>query len=207
MSSSKSGDAQNNAPDLNLLGEQVTIHPAGYVQSPVGGHEGYEQHLVGHMARFRKSPFDFLREVNLYASGGGWEAYEDVIGQPTFYNGFTEKMKAKVMSQPSLKRRIETLACHRGKVEDEEGLFGEDDGRLRRKLKRQKAIEGSLQEVAGKMLDEMICKMESKWFIRGACYLCMQLLTRAYHQGGDAYFRKVPHFRELGLTSDRNTCL
>jgi len=29
----------------------------------------------------------------------------------------------------------------------------------------------------------MICKMESKRFIRGASYMCTQLLTRAYHQG------------------------
>ncbi|KJF60279.1 acyltransferase [Coccidioides immitis RS] len=33
------------------------------------------------------------------------------------------------------------------------------------------------------MIDNMICKMESKTFIRGAYYLCTQLLTRAYHQG------------------------
>lgn len=29
----------------------------------------------------------------------------------------------------------------------------------------------------------MICKMDSKYFIRGAYYFATQLLTRAYHQG------------------------
>jgi hypothetical protein len=32
-------------------------------------------------------------------------------------------------------------------------------------------------------VDNMICKMENKTFIRGAYYFATQLLTRAYHQG------------------------
>lgn len=137
------------------------------------------------MARFRESPFDFLREVSLHVSGTGWRAYNDVIGQPIFYSGFTEKMKARVMEVPMLKRRIGQLAHDRVEFEDKQGLFGDDDGRLRRKAKRQGEIEDSLHKVTAKMTDGMICKMESKWFIRSGYYLCTQLLTRAYHQGED----------------------
>lgn len=187
MSDIKSGEARTPPPDLDILGDQVTIHPAGYVQPPAVGREGEERNLVGHMARFRESPFDFLREVSLHVSGTGWRAYDDVVGQPIFYNGFSEKMKAKVMRVPLLRNRIEQLARDRVDVEERKGLFGEDDGRHRRKAKRQEEIETSLREVVGKMTDDMICKMESKRFIRGAYYLCTQLLTRAYHQGEQTY--------------------
>ena len=207
MSDPKPSSARNSAPDLDILGDQVTIHPAGYVQPPVVGDGGQERNLVEHMARFRESPLDFLREVSLHVSGIGWRAYDDVIGQPIFYSGFTENMKAKVMKVPLLKRRIEQLACNRVEVEDEQGLFGDDDGRLRRKLKRQEEIEISLREVAGKMTDGMICKMESKRFIRGAYYMCTQLLTRAYHQGEDSSITTGP----LSLSTEsgfrRYTCL
>ncbi len=184
MSNPRPSGARNSAPDLDILGDQVTIHPAGYVQPPALGRQGEEQNLVEHMARFRDSPFDFLREVSLHVSGAGWRAYDDVIGQPIYYSGFTENMKAKVMSVPLLKTRIERLSSNRVDVEDKQGLFGDDDGRLRRKMERRGEIENSLREVAAKMTDDMICKMESKRFIRGAYYLATQLLTRAYHQGG-----------------------
>lgn len=176
MSDPKTGrDLRDSAPDLDILGDQVTIHPAGYVQPPAALQEGKEQNLVEHMARFRESPFDFLREVSLHVSGIGWRSYDDVLGQPTFYNGFSEKMKEDVMRTPLLRTRIEQLASRRVEVEEKQGHFGDDDGRLRRTSKRQDEIERSLREVAGKMTDNMICKMESKRFIRGAYYMCTQV--------------------------------
>lgn len=183
MSITKPRRPQEPAPDLDILGDQVTIHPAGYVEPPSAGHEGQERNLVEHMARFRESPFDFLREVSLHVSGSGWRAYDDVIGQPIFYNGFTDHMKAAVMRTPMLKRRIEELAMKRVEVEDGQGLLGEGDFRDRRKLKRKNEIEASLREVAESLTDGMICKLEYKSVIRGAYYVCTQLLTRAYHQG------------------------
>jgi hypothetical protein len=63
-------------------------------------------------------------------------------------------------------------------------VLGKRDGvnGVRREQRRQE-IEQSLQELCEKWTSDMICKMESKSFIRGAYYLCTQLLTRAYHQG------------------------
>ena len=183
MSITKPRRPQDSAPDLDILGDQVTIHPAGYVEPPSAAHEGQERNLVEHMARFRESPFDFLREVSLHVSGSGWRAYDDVIGQPIFYNGFTDYMKAAVMRTPMLKRRIEELASKRVEVEDGQGLLGETDSRDKRKSKRKSEIEESLQEVAENLTDGMICKLEYKSVIRGAYYVCTQLLTRAYHQG------------------------
>ncbi|KAL8796185.1 MAG: hypothetical protein Q9195_001518 [Heterodermia aff. obscurata] len=183
MSITKPRRPQDSAPDLDILGDQVTIHPAGYVEPPSSGREGQERNVVEHMVRFRESPFDFLREVSLHVSGSGWRAYEDVIGQPIFYNGFTDFMKSAIMQTPMLKKRIEELALKRVEAEDIQGLLGDGDSRDRRKTRRKEELEESLQEVAEKLTDGMICKLEYKSVIRGAYYICTQLLTRAYHQG------------------------
>ena len=82
-----------------------------------------------------------------------------------------------------LRRRIEDLAAKRVEVEEKQGLLGKGDERIRRAAQRREDITLSLEEVAADLTDRMIFKPESKRFIRGAYYLCTQLLTRAYHQG------------------------
>ena len=82
-----------------------------------------------------------------------------------------------------LRRRIEDLASKRVGVEETQGLLGGGDERIRKAAQRREEIVLSLQEVAADLTDRMIFKPESKRFIRGAYYLCTQLLTRAYHQG------------------------
>ena len=171
------------APDLEILGDQVTLHEASYVEPVFRSQDGPERNLVEHMARFRESPLDFLKEVSLHVSGTGWRAYDDFIGQPIFYNGFSENMVNAVMSKPLLKAKIEQLAEKRAEVEEQEGLFGNGRSRSKRRMERKEEIVASLREVATDLTDRMICKMESRRFIRGAYYLCTQLLTRAYHQG------------------------
>lgn len=184
------------APDLDILGDQITIHPTGYVE-PSSKNEGQERNLVEHMARFRDSPLDFLREVSLHVSGQGWRAYEDVVGQPIFYSGFSENMRAMVLRTPMLKRQVEVLATRRVEEEEKQGLLGEEKDRYRNKIRRKTEIESSLQEVAADLTNSMICKMESKRFIRSAYYLCTQLLTRAYHQGIHVSSEEVLRLRSV----------
>ena len=186
MHVSKSPSSPGSAPDLEILGDQVTLHPSGYVEPLHPASGSSERNLVEHMARFRESPLDFLRDISLHVSGTGWRAYDDFIGQPIFYSGFSENMKTAVMRTPMLQRRIRELAERRVQVEEAEGLLGVDMRKKRRRSKRREEIEMSLKEVAWDLTDSMICKMESKRFIRGAYYLATQLLTRAYHQG-------IPH--------------
>ncbi|MCJ1429713.1 hypothetical protein MMC29_007628 [Sticta canariensis] len=186
----------NSAPDLEILGDQVTIHPGGYVEPPAARNSA-ERNLVEHMVRFRESPLEFLREVSLHVSGAGWRAYDDVVGQPIFYNGFSEKMKAAVLRTPLLKQRIRELAQRRVDVEATQGLLEGGGERKRISLQRLKEIEKDLQEVADKLTDAMICKMESKHFIRGAYYLATQLLTRAYHQGIHVSSEEVLRLRSV----------
>lgn len=93
-------------------------------------------------------------------------------------------MIAAVLSTPILQQRIKELADKRIEVEEKAGLLKKDDLLYAaKKAQRKAAIEQSLQELSEKWTGDMICKMESKSFIRGAYYMCAQLLTRAYHQG------------------------
>ena len=183
MSDSKQS-APSQAPDLEILGDQVTLHPSGYVE-PLNASP--ERNLVEHMTRFSESPFDFLRDLSLYVSGSGWRAYDHYIGQPVFYKGFTDNMRANVMSNPMLKKQIDTLAEQRAAVEADSGLLGNNGSSVADKTKRRNLrkaeLRHDLEEVAEGLIDNMICKMENKRFIRFAYYTATQLLTRAYHQG------------------------
>lgn len=186
MPSGKASTAPASAPDLEILGDQITIHPGGYGEPAPASNEAPERNLVEHMVRFREAPLEFLREVSLHVSGTGWRAYDDFIGQPIFYRGFSDQMKAAVLRTPMLKNRIESLASQRVEFEEVQGILREhvmEPG----KMKRKQEIEKSLQEVASNWTDAMICKLESKAFIRGAYYLATQLLTRAYHQGTNSF--------------------
>jgi hypothetical protein len=173
------------APDLEIVGTQVTIHPTGFTGGPQDQDDGVsERNLVQNMARFRENPFEFLREVGLFVSGTGWRAYDSAIGQPIFYPGFSEHMKALVLACPLLQDKVTELAEARLAVEEMEGLLGVSGDAIRQgKCRRRSEIEGNLRDVVDTMMDNMISKMDSKWLIRSAYYMCTQLVTRAYHQG------------------------
>ncbi|KAH7050063.1 glycerol-3-phosphate acyltransferas-like protein [Macrophomina phaseolina] len=215
-SSSSSSSSASSAPDLSILGDQVSLHPTGYTgittQAALLGstqrQTSPDQNLVEGMARFRQSPLDFLRELSSHVSGSGWRSYDQVIGQPVFYSGFSEQMKARVVGNPMMRARIRELAAKRVEVEDvEEGRFGggDDKGeRLQRKERRRREIEAQLDEVVEGMADAMICKMESKRFIRGAYYFATQLLTRAYHQGIHVSSEEVLRLRAVAEKAEKD---
>ncbi|GAO17356.1 uncharacterized protein UV8b_00214 [Ustilaginoidea virens] len=187
----------SSAPDLQILGDEITLQPSGFVE-PERGQEGKEEALMHQFASFRTEPLQFLREVSLYVSGQGWRAYDNVVGQPVFYSGFSENMKSMVLSAPLLQKRIAELADNRVNVEVQEGLINQDDREFGvKRAQRRSALENGLQQVAEKMTDDMICKMESKTFIRGAYYMTTQLLTRAYHQGIHVSSEEVLRLRKV----------
>jgi hypothetical protein len=193
------------APDLSITADdQVHLHAAGYNESP-------ERAVINSMARFRTSPLDFLREISLHVSGTGWRSYDEIIGQPIFYSGFSEQMKNMVLSNPMLVAKVRELATKRVEVETEEGLLGEDVmlggegvGNADKKRKRRIQIEESLMEVSDTLTDQMICKMESKRFIRGAYFLATSLLTRAYHQGVHVSSEEVLRLRAVAEQAQKD---
>ncbi|KAK4454450.1 acyltransferase-domain-containing protein [Podospora aff. communis PSN243] len=189
----------DSAPDLRILGDEITLQPSGFV-----GGEGKEEALMKNMARFRSEPLQFLREVSLYVSGTGWRAYDDVIGQPIFYTGFSEHIKTQVVSATLLQTKISQLADARVAVEEREGLLNKHDKDFQTKRAQRRAvIIQSLQEVAEHLTDNMICKFESKTFIRGAYYVVAQLLLRAYHQGIHVSSEEVLRLRSVAEEAAR----
>ncbi|KAI9694087.1 MAG: hypothetical protein M1822_003358 [Bathelium mastoideum] len=204
---SSASSPDSSPPDISILGNQVAIHPSGYTESsaPLPDSQAEEQPLLERWARFRTSPFDFLREISVYISGDGWRSYDRVVGQPVFYSGFSENMKAMVLSNPMLRAKLSELAEGRVVVEEREGLFRTELGTINvaGREKRRKEVEKQLGEVAAEMTDSMICKMESKRFIRGAYYLVTQLLTRAYHQGIHVSAEEVLRLRSVAEQAAR----
>lgn len=200
--SSTSSTASTSAPDLSILGDQLSLHPTGYtgttdaLLSSTQAQTSPDQNLIAGISRFRNAPLDFLRELSSHVSGSGWRSYDNVVGQPVFYSGFSEQMKARVVGNAMMRQRIRELAATRVEVEDkEEGRFGpaeagREEERDQARERRRKEVEAQLEEVVEGMTDAMICKMESKRFIRGAYYFCTQILTRAYHQGGWTVFSR-----------------
>lgn len=206
---------RDSAPDLKILGDKITLQPSGYVEPPTSpaaaapAQRQEEEALMKHTAHFRSEPLQFLREVSLYVSGTGWRAYDNVIGQPIFYHGFSENMKNAVLSAPLLNARIADLAEKRIVIEENRGLFGDKTKNNSKeyqikKAQRRTVLEQGLREVAEKWTDEMICKFESKTFIRGAYYLVTQLLTRAYHQGIHVSSEEVLRLRQVAKQAEKN---
>lgn len=196
MASKKSPIPLSSAsPDLSILGDRLTIHPPVTTTTelpklPHSPESSPDQPLLQSYARFRSAPLDALREISLQFFSSGWRSYDTVVGQPVFYSGYSENMKSMVLDSPILKSRISQLAEQRVQAEAE-ALGQEALPRRKRQLEEQ------LTEVADLWTEQMICKMESKQFIRGAYYLATQLLTRAYHQGIHVNSEEVLHLRSV----------
>ncbi|KAI0403774.1 acyltransferase-domain-containing protein [Xylaria palmicola] len=194
---------RDSAPDLQILGDQITLQPRSYVETRrPDGHD--EEALMQNMARFRSEPLRFLREVSLYVSGTGWRAYDNFIGRPIYYSGFSEQMRNAVVSAPLLRARIAQLTDRRLAVEENEGWLRKSDKDYAvKRAHRRAVIESGIRDAAEKMTDDMICKFESKTFIRGAYYLVTQLLTRAYHQGIHVSSEEVLRLRKVAEEAER----
>ena len=175
-STPSSQSASSSSPSLSVSNSSS---PDDNANLPLDPSTAPEQPLLTSYARFRTAPFDFLRELSAHVSGTGWRSYDRICGQEIFYKGFSERMKSNILRNPKLVAKIRDLAARRVDVEIEQGLVSSEDAKSSRNVQ----LETQLTELAEQWSDGMICKMESKRFIRGAYYLCTQLLTRAYHQG------------------------
>lgn len=53
--------ARDSPPDLQILGDQITLQPSGFVQPPSSvTDDGKEEALMKHMARFRSEPLQYV---------------------------------------------------------------------------------------------------------------------------------------------------
>jgi hypothetical protein len=69
MADDRSGPPRDSAPDLRILGDEITLQPSGFVQPPAAElrAEDNEEALMQHMAHFRSEP---LRLVSPRLSPG-----------------------------------------------------------------------------------------------------------------------------------------
>jgi len=140
-----------------------------------------EQTLVSRMARFRKNPFNFAHEISLFIRGTDWRGYDDIVGQPAFYSGYTDRVKGATLNSAILHKKLDELTEIQLNKEEEECLLDESSLTFEQdKARRRDEIQSSLVRITSQMVDKMMCKMESKPFIRSAFYVVTQLLTRAY---------------------------
>ena len=185
------------APDLRILGDEVLLQPSG-VSEPSKARKTTshpkkhtsrsesEEQLLGHIARFRSNPFSFLREISLFITGTGWRGYENVIGPPIFHQGFSDNMKSNVLEHPMLQQCMHEMAEKWTDHIQRQGWFAPPERNPDHERDRKRWMDrnlGCYHDMVEIYLDKMICKMESKRFIRSAYYLTSQLLLRAYHQG------------------------
>ncbi|KPI36097.1 Glycerol-3-phosphate acyltransferase [Cyphellophora attinorum] len=143
--------------------------------------DGPDKSLVERMARFRKNPFNFAQELYLFVTGVGWRSYDRVIGQPCFYSGYTDNMKTMVMKSTILQKKLLDMTEARLRVEQEQNLLDADSPSYQQDREQRKIqIISDLVDITQDMLDNMLCKMENKIWLRTAYWGCTQLLTRAY---------------------------
>jgi hypothetical protein len=168
-----------------------------------------EHELLEPYASFREAPINAISELGLHFLGTAWRSYDQVIGQPVYYPGFTDNMKQLTLAQPRLKSKMRSLAEKRVQVEVKEGQFGginatgEEPAVKAARTARRKQIERELLSVADDWSDKLICRMESRYFIRFAYYTATQLLTRAYHQGIHVNSQEILQLRTVAKQAEK----
>ncbi|KAI5838824.1 acyltransferase-domain-containing protein [Morchella snyderi] len=205
-------------PDIDILPPTALIHPPLVPSQPpptpsttaLTAEESRDL-ITASFTHFRDDPFSFLREISLHYSGTGWRAYDAPVGQRVFYKGFSEEMKARVLRSPMLVRKLHELAERRVLVEERQrggGVEADADAGAARRERRRREVEAQLGEVTERIVDGMICKFESKSFIRGAYFLVVQLLARAYHQGIHVSTHEIHNLRHIAaLAAPRHQSL
>jgi hypothetical protein len=53
-------DASNSAPDLQILGDEVTLQPSGFVEDPKLPRDDREEALMDKFASFRSEPLQYV---------------------------------------------------------------------------------------------------------------------------------------------------
>jgi hypothetical protein len=60
---------RDSAPDLQILGDKITLQPRSYVEPPQHVQDGEkEEALMQHMARFRTEPLQYACLPNIHPS-------------------------------------------------------------------------------------------------------------------------------------------
>ncbi|OLL21829.1 Glycerol-3-phosphate acyltransferase [Neolecta irregularis DAH-3] len=124
---------------------------------------------------FLDDPLNFMKEVKRYYSGDGWRSYNNYIGQPICYDGFSDRMQTKIVNSIAVTMKVKQLARER--------VLSDPSIHPSKREQAQKMWEARLLDVVNSVADRMIAKFNSPGFLKGACFLVNQILIRMYHQG------------------------
>lgn len=72
MADDQDDPARQSAPDLRILGDQITLQPSGYIGSAPARKEGPEEALMKNMARFRSEPFQYVHFADPFVMAPTW---------------------------------------------------------------------------------------------------------------------------------------
>ncbi|KAM0789523.1 hypothetical protein ACM66B_000338 [Microbotryomycetes sp. NB124-2] len=150
--------------------------------------------VMGHQARFREDPFEFSKQLSLWANGTGWRAYDDYIGGRIFYEGYSNRCIKQIMESPQVNAKIKQMA-----EEHVQPLKLTPDAR-RKRLER---TERQMREVVYEMAHGLVAKMDSVRFLRffGACV--NNILVRMYDQGIHISIDEYAQFKQVALQAEK----
>lgn len=101
----------SSAPDLQILGDEITLQPSGYVE-PEGGHEGKEQALMHQFASFRAEPLQYDPPGNTYPEPSAQELTCHATDSCEKYH-YTFPVKAGELTTMLLANQFSTLVSRR----------------------------------------------------------------------------------------------
>ena len=148
--------------------------------------------VAAYKAHFREDPLAFLQEVWSVGQGAGWRGYNNYIGAPILIPGQSEGAIRDVMNSEAVKARISALADRR--VEDlcaqlspPNGLDAKKVDWQRKKLdafkvKKKEEIASQLFQVAEKLTEKSVARLDSLSFIKAFAGVANNVLARMYHQ-------------------------
>ncbi len=109
-----------------------------------------------------------------------WEKYENPIGTPTFYKGFTQSILDAVLASPSVTTKIHSIA-------DELGVSG-----------------NTVTRRAENLAKSFVARQESKAFIRFARWSVSEIMSRVYDQGIFIDAVEIENLRETARLAQSN---
>ncbi|KPV77785.1 uncharacterized protein RHOBADRAFT_48040 [Rhodotorula graminis WP1] len=151
---------------------------------------GEQRNLVeGHQGHLRSDPIEFSKQLSLWATGTGWRAYTDYIGQPIFYPGYSDDCVRGILTSQQLEKRIRFVADARV------AQLGLPDGPER--VRKRAQIEKELRKSAARIADGLVAKMDSVRFLRFFGAVVNNLLVRMYDQGIEISINEYARFKEV----------
>jgi hypothetical protein len=149
--------------------------------------------VAAYKAHFREDPVAFLTEVWNMGSGSGWRGYTNYIGAPILIPGQSEAAIRDVLNSEAVKARISALADRRvenllSTIPPPNGVDAKEVEEKRRKLdafkqKKKEEVASQLFEVAQKLTEKSVARLDSLSFIKGFAGVANNVLARMYHQG------------------------